>query len=119
MKPLAKIAAGCLACLAVLAAAPAMARVDVGVNIGVPGGPPPVYVSPPPSYVSPPPQYLNPPPGPVYLVPPPVYAYPPPGYYGPPRWEDRRWHDHGRHWDRDRDGVPNRQDRWPDDWRRR
>jgi hypothetical protein len=77
------------------AAAPAMARVDVDLNVGVPG---PVYVAPQPVYVQP---------RPVYVQPRSVYYDD--GY--------RRHHRHGhyRHYrhDRDHDGVPNRYDRRP------
>jgi hypothetical protein len=61
----------------------------------------------------------------VYVVPPPPRRYyappPPPRYYGPRHYgpdrhyRDRRWDDrrhHGRR-DNDRDGVPNRYDRRP------
>ncbi|HTH45001.1 MAG TPA: hypothetical protein VL528_07960 [Oxalicibacterium sp.] len=70
-----------------LAAAPAMARVDVDVNLGVPA---PVYVAP----------------RPVYMQPRPVYVAPQPVYYVKHR-HHRRWHD------RDRDGVPDRYDHHP------
>jgi hypothetical protein len=93
--------AGVLAGAALLfVAAPAMARVDVGVNIGVPG---PVYVQPQPVYVQP---------RPVYVQPRPYYV-------------EERDHHHRRHYhkrqhhrvaprhDRDGDGVPNRYDRRP------
>lgn len=71
----------------------ALARVDIGVSIGVPGvimgGPayvaPPVYVAPAPVYVAPPVYYA---PHPVYVRPPVVYR-PAPVYYGP------RYHGHG------------------------
>lgn len=79
-------------------AAPAMARVDVDLNVGIPG---PVYVAPQPVYVQP---------RPVYVQPRPVYVQPRPVYY-------ERHHRHGyeRRWrhDRDHDGVPNRWDRRP------
>ena len=59
----------------------AQAHMDVGVYFGVPG---PVYVAPPPV---------------VYQSPPVVYA-PVPAYgygYRDEYWEERRWHDNGRH----------------------
>jgi hypothetical protein len=59
----------------------ALAHVDVGVFLGVPG---PVYVAPPPV---------------VYQTPPVVYA-PVPAYgygYQDEYWQERRWHDNGRH----------------------
>jgi hypothetical protein len=40
-----------------------------------------------------------------------------PGYaYRPPEWRERdgRWEYRRGYWDRDRDGVPNRYDRRPD-----
>ncbi|MDO9419363.1 MAG: hypothetical protein Q7T66_01745 [Herminiimonas sp.] len=93
------VSAGILAAAVLMfSAAPAMARVDVGVNIGVPG---PVYYAPEPVYVQP---------RPVYVQPRPVYYAPQP-YYG-----DRHHHrHHDRHYrrDNDRDGVPNRYDRRP------
>ena len=66
----------------------AMARVDVGISIGVPGvvypaapahvaPPPPVYVAPAPVYAPPPPVYYRP--APVYVAPPVIY--PAPVYY--------------------------------------
>lgn len=93
------VSAGILAAAVLMfSAAPAMARVDVGVNIGVPG---PVYYAPEPVYVQP---------RPVYVQPRPVYYAPQP-YYG-----DRHHHrHHDSHYrrDNDRDGVPNRYDRRP------
>jgi hypothetical protein len=78
-----------------LAAAPAMARVDVDVNLGVPA---PVYMTPQPVYVQP---------RPVYVAPRPVYVAPQPVYYVRHPHHHHRWHD------RDRDGVPDRFDRHP------
>ena len=77
----------------------AMARVDVGISIGVPGvvypaapvyvaPPPPVYVAPAPVYAPPPPVYYRP--APVYVAPPVIY--PAPVYY---RGGGRYWHDRG------------------------
>ena len=102
-----------LAGISLLAAAPAMARVDVDINVGVPGayvapapyGPPPRYLG-PPAYVQPGPAYVQP--GPVYVQPAPVYVQPRPIY----REEWRHRHG-GRHWDSDGDGVPDRYDRRP------
>lgn len=90
------ISAGILAGALFLSAAPAMARVNVDVHLGVPA---PVYVAPRPVYVAPP--------RPVYVRPVPVYAHP------------YRHHYHKRHYghprrDFDHDGVPNRYDRRPD-----
>ena len=111
-----RISSGLLTLLAgigLLAAAPAMARVDVDINVGVPGayvapapyGPPPRYLG-PPAYVQPGPAYVQP--GPVYVQPAPVYVQPRPIY----REEWRHRHG-GRHWDSDGDGVPDRYDRRP------
>ena len=65
------------------AAAPAMARVNVDVSIGVPGAyPAPVYVQPAPVYVQPRPVYVHP--RPTYIQPSYVYANPSPwtpGWY--------------------------------------
>lgn len=97
------VTAGILATATVLfAATPAMARVDVDLNIGVPvyGAPAPVYVQPQPVYVQP---------RPVYVQPHPVYVHPRP-YYGDRHYRHRHYYD--RH-DRDHDGVPNRYDRRP------
>jgi len=69
-----------------LGAPPAMARVFVGIGVGVPlyaPYPPPVYYAPPPVYYAPPPVYAAPPPA-YYAPPPPSYGAPPPGYSGPP-----------------------------------
>ena len=87
-----------------LAAAPAMARADVSLNIGIPG----LYVQPAPVYVQ----------EPAYVRSRPVYEQP--RYYREREYR-REWrHDHGpRHGhmsprrDRDGDGVPNRYDRRP------
>ena len=103
--------------VAMLAAAPAMARVDVDINLGVPGYyAAPAPYGPPPRYLAPPPVYYQP--GPVYVQPGPVYVQPRPVY--PEDWRERDWHHRhdGRRWDRDGDGVPNRHDRRPHDPRR-
>jgi hypothetical protein len=88
--------------VSLMVAASAMARVDVGINVGVPGviygGP--AYVAPPPVYYAPPPPVYY---GPRYVAPPPVYVYGGPRYYhGPGRWDHRRGWDRGyrgRGWD--------------------
>ncbi|MGE3346848.1 MAG: hypothetical protein AB7I35_05375 [Ramlibacter sp.] len=90
------------------AATAAHARSDVqfSISLGTPG----VYVQPAPVYVQPRPVYVQP--RPVYVQPAPVYVQP---YYG------HGWrHPHGHHahargpWgDADRDGTPNRYDRFP------
>lgn len=61
----------------------ALARVDVGISIGVPGVvyPAPVYAPPAPVYVAPAPVYAPPPP--VYYRPAPVYVAPPVVYPAP------------------------------------
>jgi hypothetical protein len=96
-----------------LAAAPAMARTDVSLSIGVPG----LFLQPGPVYVQEPP---------VYVRSRPVYEQPRP-YYGEREyrrdWREREWrddrgprHDRGRYShrrDNDGDGVPNRYDRRP------
>ncbi len=98
MKKTLTISASVLALATLLfAATPAMARVDVGVHIGVP-----IYMQPQPVYVQP---------RPVYVRPQPVYVDR--HYY---RHYDKHHHKHYRkHYrhDRDRDGVPNRYDRRP------
>ena len=70
----------------------AMARVDVGISIGVPGvvyPAAPVYVAPPPPvYVAPAPVYA--PPLPVYYRPAPVYVAPPVIYPAPVYYTRRR-----------------------------
>jgi hypothetical protein len=86
--------------LSLLAGSSAMARVSVGVNIGVPGvyygGP--VY-APPPVYYPPRAYY-----GPRVYGPPPIAYYGGPGYYPGRYWGHRRgwgpgWHGRGyRHY---------------------
>ncbi len=88
-----------------LVVTPAMARVDVDLNIGIPGG----YVQPAPVYVQPRPVYVQP--QPVYVQPQPVYVQSQP-YWRGRHWQERHWHGHH---DRDHDGVPNRYDRRPND----
>lgn len=116
-----------LVCGATMTAAPAMARVDVDVNLGFPG----IYSQPAPVYVQPGPAYFRP--APVYIRPAPVYVQPAPVYYQPQRWERESWRH--REWrgrrdldhdgvpnyadrDRDGDGIPNRYDRYPGNPRR-
>lgn len=138
MKLISSAVPSLLAGAALLAAAPAMARVDVDIHVGVlgayvapsPYGPPPRYIAPPPRYIAPPPVYGAPSygygqPGTVYVQPGPVYVQPGPVYVQPrplyrDEWRERHWHDHrqGPRWDRDGDGVPNRHDRRPNNpWR--
>lgn len=102
MKKYLTVAAGSIAGAALMmAAAPAMAGVDVGINFGLPGFfPAPVYVQPPPVYMQPPPVYVQP--EPAYVQPQPVYAEPPPYYVERGHdWQRRRWHEwhrwHERH----------------------
>ncbi|MGV2288390.1 hypothetical protein AAHK20_06715 [Trinickia sp. YCB016] len=83
---------------AACASSAALAHVDVGVYLGAPA---PVYVAPPPVV------YEAPPPPVVYEARPPVVYAPAPVVYGYPGgyWEERRWHDNGRHrgWYKHRD----------------
>ena len=75
-----------------LMASAAMARVDIGVSIGIPGvvyGAP-VYVAPQPVYVAPPPP-VHYHPAPVYR---PRYVHPVPVYYG----GHKGHHKHKKHW---------------------
>jgi hypothetical protein len=102
-----------------VAAGNAMARADVqwSVTIGTPAYP--VY-GPPPVYVHPAPVYMHPvrPAYPVYA--PPIYVTPAPRYvYRQPHWDrdrdgipDRYDPVYNPPWDRDGDGIPNRHDRW-------
>jgi hypothetical protein len=112
-------AAVALAALAGATAAQARDNVQFSVTVGTPG----VYVQPAPVYTRPAPVYVQP--APVYVRPAPVY--PRPVYVQPvpsPRsgaWvheRHRHGHDAWRHGrgpngDWDRDGVPNRFDRFP------
>jgi hypothetical protein len=84
----ASMLAGALAIGALTVSGAAMARVSVGVNIGVPA---PVYAAPAPVYAPPPPPVVYAPP------PPPVYAAPAIviGWHGDRYWDGRRY------WDRD------------------
>lgn len=112
------LAAAALALLGLAAATASHAGADVHFSIGFPV---PVYVAPAPVYVQPQPVYVQP--QPVYVQPRPVYVQPQPVYVQPPRHHG--WNRHG-HWrqaqhhgyrghrgDMDRDGVPNRHDRFP------
>jgi len=81
----ARVLAGLLGVVAIGASGVAMARVDLGVNIGVPA---PVYVAPQPVYAPPPPVVYQP--APVYGAPAIVI-----GWHG-----DRYWDGH-RYWNRD------------------
>lgn len=99
MKKTLTVSAGILALATLMfTAAPAMARVDVGVNIGVPG---PVYVQPQPVYVQP---------RPVYMQPQPVYVE---RHYDRHYYKPHHKHHQKHYRDRDRDGVPDRFDRRP------
>lgn len=99
----------------ILATAPAMARTDVLVGIGIP-----MYVQPAPVHVQPHLIYRQP--QPYYVQAQPYYVQPQP-YYRPPqpyyrdRYHRQDWRRH--HWngdyrsrhDQDCDGIPNRYDR--------
>ena len=123
------LAAALVAFGALAAASAAHARSDVFLSIGVPM---PVYVQPAPVYSYPQTVYSYP--QPVYTQPQPIYT-PAPVYYGR-GYEERRYeyvnerdwgrrhhgyhaHRFGPNGDMDRDGVPNRYDRAPDNPYRR
>jgi hypothetical protein len=119
------VAAVALGLAAVVAASAAQARSDVQFTISLPALPG-VYVQPAPVYVQPRPVYEQP--RPVYVQPSPVVVQQP--YYGQYeyRYQDDRgyWHHqrrnghrYGPNGDLDRDGVPNRYDRAPDNPYRR
>lgn len=108
----------------------AQSDVQFSITLGTPGvyvQPAPVYAYPRPVYVQPAPVYVYP--RPVYVQPAPVYAYPQPVYEQPAPmygWGHQRHYYHGRHenaqgaWgDYDRDGTPNRYDRFPGNPNRR
>lgn len=121
------IAASLLAGGGLMLAAPSvMARTSVDIHVGIPGvfvQPAPVYVQPRPVYVQPAPVYMQPapvyaPPHRGYAHPAPIYVQPSPVYLERPyRGDDRhgswRHRSSERYYDRDRDGVPNRWDRRP------
>jgi hypothetical protein len=133
MKRLSKpLLAAAVAFGALAAASAAHARADVVFSIGVqaPYGymqPQPVYVQPQPVYVQPQPVYEQP--QPVYFEPQRVYVQPQPFYAEPQRmyvqpqpvyYRHHRWHEHRGPWgDADRDGVPDRYDRAPNNPYRR
>jgi hypothetical protein len=132
------LVAAAVALGAFAAASAAHARSEVFFSIGIqaPGvyvQSAPVYVQPQPVYVPPRPVYVQP--HPVYVQPQPIYVQPrhvqvqprhvqvqprpiygPPPYHGP-GWERRgKWqHLHGPWGDLDRDGIVNRNDRFPHD----
>ena len=96
---------------AVVAGTAAHARTDVQVSVALPFG---GYVQPAPVYVQPAPVYVQP--RTMYVQPAPVYYQPAPVYYQ----ESHRHHGrHGAWGDADRDGVPNRYDRAPNNPYRR
>ena len=109
-------AALALGTLAATTAAQARDNVQFSVTLGNPG----VLVRPAPAYVHPRPVYVQP--QPVYMRPRPVYVQPAPTY----GWGHQRYNHHGRNeyaqgsWgDYDRDGIPNRYDRFPGNPNRR
>ena len=122
MKPLSflskPLVAAALGLLALGASTASHAGADVHFSIGFPA---PVYVAPAPVYVQPQPVYVQP--RPVYVQPQPVYVQPQPVYVQPPHrhgwngprhhWRHAQHHGHGGRGDWDRDGVPNRHDRFP------
>jgi hypothetical protein len=73
-----------LGAAALMISSAAMARVDVGIAIGIPPlvAPAPVYVAPAPVYVAPPPVYAAPVYAPPVVVAPRPYYYPGPVIYG-------------------------------------
>lgn len=84
------------------------------IGINLPG----IYYPEPAVVYAPPPVVYAPPPV-VYYEAPPVYYRPAPVYHGAPvyaqpyprgHWREGRWHDHGRRWDRNRDGHHDRDD---------
>ena len=123
-KSLYAAAALLLGALAATTSAHAQSDVQFSINLGSPG----VYVQPAPVYAYPRPVYVQPTPvytyaQPVYERPAPVYVYTRPVYAEPAPvygWGHRRHHHHERDentqgpWgDYDRDGAPNRYDRFP------
>ena len=119
-----------LGTLAATTAAQARDNVQFSVTLGSPGflvQSAPVYVHPRPTYVRPAPAYVHP--RPVYVQPQPVYMRPRPVYVQPAPtygWGHQRYNHRGRNeyaqgsWgDYDRDGIPNRYDRFPGNPNRR
>ena len=109
MKNHSLITAGLLAAALACITAPAMARVDVDINLGFPG----IYAEPQPVYVQPRPVYVQP--RPVYVESRPVYME---SYRHGRNWHGSRDQDHDgipnyRDHDRDGDGVANLWDRRP------
>jgi hypothetical protein len=114
---LARVVPLVISALVLGASSAAMAQVNVGVNIGVPG---PVYVAPAPVYAPPPPPVYAAPPPPVVYEPAPVYGGPSIiiGWHGDRYWDGRRYwdhddwyrhhherdHDHGHGWDGEHHG---------------
>lgn len=123
------IAAVAAGALAAASAAQASDRVNWSIGINVPGAyvqPAPVYYNPAPVYYNPAPVYYEP--APVYYESAPVYVAPrssyyvqsAPVYYSGARWNGHRPHHRNGAWgDADRDGVPNRFDRAPNNPYRR
>ena len=128
------LAAAALALGTLAAATTAHARNDVqfSVTLGNPGihvqsGPAyshqrPVYSHNRPVYVQPAPVYVQP--RPIYVQPRPIYVQPASVYgWGQPHYKNHHY-GHQSHWrgpkgDYDRDGVPNRYDRYPGNPNRR
>ena len=128
------LAAAALALGTLVAATAAHARNDVqfSVTLGNPGihvqsGPAyshqrPAYSHNRPVYVQPAPVYVQP--RPVYVQPRPIYVQPASVYgWGQPHYKNHHY-GHQSHWrgpkgDYDRDGVPNRYDRYPGNPNRR
>ena len=97
MKPAARIVSLLVGALAIGASSAAMARVDIGVNIGVPA---PVYVAPAPVYAPPPPVIYQP--APVYVTPAIIIGWHGDRYWDGDRWWGRDdWYRHHRDWDHD------------------
>ncbi len=119
-----------LGTLAATTSAQAQSDVQFSITLGSPGvyaQPTPVYAYPRPVYEQPAPVYVYP--RPVYERPATVYVYPQQVYEQPVPaygWGHQRRFHHGRHeyaqrpWgDYDRDGTPNRYDRYPENPYRR
>lgn len=131
LKSLFAAAALLLGTLAIATTTYAQSDVQFSITLGSPGvygQPAPLYAYPQPVYVQPAPVYSYA--QPVYERPAPVYIYPrAPVYYQPApvySWGRKRHHHHDRDedargpWgDFDRDGTPNRYDRYPGNPNRR